>query len=597
VESFQEELRRLETNQEQVLRECEEFREKVLDWFSQRVEEAEQGIHGTSDVNLRLMGTTEFRPVVKLAAYSIAIWDLERQERPKVEVDGELAEALGAFLWNDELFDIPAGRYSPELDTGILGDRECKVSVFVLPEKIREDINFEECPGILKPLFRKIISNDNGGHHVSQMERFHALINHEMTHAYISGKLGHDWRSDYKVQYNFKIDREHELDIRVKSIDEGACQAVSSIVHPGKSTYVEGYQDERRHTMADLQFFKTCFMIYARRFDSKEEKVSAIRKRAVETVERIYKTQKRKSGMFDYTKLPFINEYTVVEAVLGENDMGLVRFRAVLKMMEEVEQESFFSLALLNMLEYDRDNHMYSFISEIESESDNTIEQFVSSEGAITELIPEEGQKKRYYPDRGEYGETEIEHEFDDSLYEIRQGLQRLLAVAEKNENLSQEERERIKSAVEDVKEAIEIYKEENKLEQSMESELEEEYREDTQKIARWIKQRVEKGEYTDPVRVLSDLKVETEAVVDDYRKMIHAGIEYNQKIEQRLEALHHEEEGIHRILDERNVNDEEVQEMMDITRHVYNLCQKSTTKLRDAEDKLDQATEILEEL
>lgn len=606
MDDFQKELKRLEDNPDQVIRECEIFREEVISWLRKIVKEAEDGIRGTSDVELRLMGTSNCDPAIKLIAYSIALWDRENPQRPKVNLEGELGRVVGRYMADDELFDVPAGRYSPRnlskhkfLNTGIISYRECRISVFVLPPKIEQDIDFSQCPEILRPIFGEMVYYDDSYSKTSVMQKFKRLINHEMTHAYITASLGSRWEDRYRLDYNYKIDDEHSMDLKIKSVDEGACQAVSSIVDPSSTTGVEHYQQQRRHTMGDLQFFKTCFMVYAERFDTKEEKVSQIRERAVESVKRIFNTKKRKSGRFDYTNLPLFKEYTIVSAVLDNHNPRLEKFRIILKKIEQAEKKSFYSLALLNVLEYDRDNHMKSFISEIESQTDSTIHQLASQDGSITQLIPENAEYKIYNPDVGEYGETTTQHEFDDSLYKIRNGLQHLLAIAGQNNNLKTEESRRLRSAVEEVEDAIEIFKEENKLENSIQSEVEAEYREDTEKIANWVKQRVEHGEYTDPVRIMSDLEVETEAILEDYLKMVEAGIQYNKKIGKKLEALHHDEKGVEQIINDpkKNIQNQEIKEMLKLTEHVFNLCGNSVEKLEEAKEELEAARTYLEQL
>jgi tRNA U55 pseudouridine synthase TruB len=149
---------------------------------------------------------------------------------------------------------------------------------------------------------------------------------------------------------------------------------------------------------------------------------------------------------------------------------------------------------------------------------------------------------------------------------------------------------------VADLEEALNYYEHENKVERQYENQWTDEYDAEVSEIAEWVKERVEDGDYTDPVRVSKNMMLKLQAIVEDYFKVIRTGREYNQKILEALEHLHGEENEakniLHKYKEENNM--EKVEEMLQITEKIYEIVDEAQNNFEQAIAFLDEAEEKL---
>jgi len=426
------------------------------------------------------------------------------------------------------------------------------------------------------------------------------LIAHEYTHAYIYSKRGGTTSVPVKANGS---------GFNSGHINEAAAQAISSIYVPSSEIDIEFYQTSKGGNLsrAFMQFFKACFLTYAQRFNSQSEKVYQVRKRAVESINklranRLIDISDRYTGG-NFSKLPLVEKFSLTESVLGEEDHELLTFAKVVYYLEEAEKLSFHGLVLLNILPPDEaKEHIYELDNELESTFDPTMKQLFPEEGFIEKA---KGRLGILY-DVGESvteatGSSEVRYEkteFRDSILQIRQGVEQIESQLIENEDLKEQEKRLLQQLVEDLREAIEAYQEENKVERTYEEEWSQEFDAEVSEIAEWVKERVADGDYTDPVRVSRNMMLQLNSIVDDYFKVIEAGENYNRKILNALKNLHGDENQALEILERHRDKQEyrEMNQMLQITEKVYELVENAQQNFESALDNLEKAQEELPE-
>lgn len=611
AQTYDEAFERLKSNPDEVRAEIQEFHQEMKTFLQEIRDDAEKDIPETPNIPLNYMelGKAD-NPVDKLLTLGIAFYiqkknrtdllqELEqlypKRKRLKGSYLAKVSSIVQEYVENED-FEYPGGRYShPSYDIpGLMkfSKDAGRVNVFCIPSDIFPNINI---PNLTKPFLEEEFLIDPKKFskiNASTEDTFKSIILHEYTHAYIYAGM--------KGRTRASLETKHGWSFNSKNLNEGAAQAVSSVYHRGQHINVDYYNESSNISRAMLQFFKACFLSYSERFDSRPEKVYKIRSRAVEAYNRLNSNSlenlasKLTGGRFK--QLSIIERFSLTEAVLGEENEELRTFAVVVYYLEQAEKYSLHGLVLLNILPPDEaKSYIYELDNELEYTFDETMNELFPDEGFI-EQEDEMGVLNKVGETLAEKtGSSEVRYEkteFRDSILQIRQGIEQIENQLMGNEDLKEEEKRLLQQLVEDLREAIEAYQEENKVERTYEEEWSQEFDAEVSEIADWVKERVAVGDYTDPVRVSRNMMLQLNSIVDDYFKVTEAGENYNRKILNALKNLHGDENQALEILERHKDKQEyrEMNQMLQITEKVYELVENAQQNFESALDNLEKA-------
>lgn len=186
----------------------------------------------------------------------------------------------------------------------------------VTPEKFSEylDSKYDERASeilkiFLNTFYRKFNLYDD------KKFKYYAL--HERTHSYIDN--------------NVYTGRKKEI----KAIEEGACQAITYI-GTGWSSPPDGYREDKNYPLHVLEYSKFAFLLYSQQADNPQQKVQAIRKHAVNVIEKA-KTR----GSIDLAKICTNHK---------SNEKAHKLIKEGLEAIEETIEISSYSLYLLGQI-------------------------------------------------------------------------------------------------------------------------------------------------------------------------------------------------------------------------------------------------------
>lgn len=604
--SYQEEfnagLARFQENPGEVMAEVENFRSQVLERLVKLKDEYEEGIRGTPNVQMNFYKTGLVDDSASgllshaIGWYCVAydkphlVEELKNLAGPGRSVSSPAFKVVAEntariYSKGEPAFKVPGGQADYRLVSmpiAVIGDQ---VKIFQLPSVFFEDI---EVPNILKPFVLERVAYPEG-HDRNSFEYLEEVIVHEFTHIYIVKHVS------------------MPLEIATMSsrneINEGAAQAVSSVLVPSNHISAEYYRQEGTDTNY-LQFFKLLFLIYAERFDSEEEKVYGIRQRAVQAYMRYAKGMVVNNLPGKFHDLGIVDRISLVDMVLDDADED--RLMAVARAMwflEQAEELTLHPLAMLNIIPAEEaKNYAHKIESDLNSVYSDSLEQLFPdesyiSDGSGVDLIDTIAQKtSSSLPGVGEieYEKTEIR----ESLRIIENGLQDVERVR-KNESPSREEERALVEFESDLKEAIKLYKEERKIERRKGQELAEKHGGRAENVVKWYKQTYYHKDFVDPIRVAGNLVDNMDALLEKYRTVITTGDEYNRKLLQALEKLHGDEERVEKVL--RRHSDREkyqhLERFIELTEEVYEIVEDADGQFRQAIEYLDSCEEELSEL
>lgn len=598
MSDFEEDFNRLRSEPEEVYHEVEQYHSLLLSRLEDIFYEAEKDIPDSPwpiDLNIH---THKYRvgAVTDLIAYGIAHHALEtdsphlikefKQLNPKRNyVKGSKMPRIASLAekyyqnpeesFNSRPWFSPDLKFFPVVKAG-------KITIANLPEEFFTG-ELAEIPGIIKPFIEEEIMYEDESHG-NPLERLKAIINHEMTHAYIF--------------FNTNIFKQMG-DEKAQELNEAAAQAATNIRWPSQEGMVELYQ-ETGQSRAYQQFFRLLYLTYADRFDSPEEKIYRIRERSAEAFTRIYKQKLLSSPL---QKLPFVDKMSLVEIILDDEDEELLTAAKVIWYLEQAEQAAFHPLVLLNIFP---PKETRSHISKIDNELDSAFAEPLESlfpKGAYINENKNKGIVGKVASvtedSLPQIGELDWEKtEFESTLKEMEKGLEDLRKLQE-DSRLSSEESQEVKKTADEIEEALNYYMEEKKLERSRGKELAEKYGGRVEEVVDFVKERVYRGDQTDPIRISDALLKELSGVTGDYETVIEVGRKYNKKILEALDKLHSDEEKVAKIVQNKRREKQyrELHELLQITSRVHNIVKQAEEEFEYAEKMIKKAEESIEEV
>lgn len=415
---------------------------------------------------------------------------------------------------------------------GKYSSRDKEVEIRKIPpeylEQIKNSLDRDRVPYLLEPFLDYITVRDDS---------LTSILNHEMTHAYI------DEKTDFP-------DKPY-----LEAIEEASAQVTSYI---RRGSWETGYPDcsiyrDERMPKALLQTLIRCFMEIADEHNgSKGEKISFIRKKAVNVIERM-----QDSG----EKIHPIN------AVISGTDSELEHLYKLMKGIETAEYYAFHAMQLLGVIKRDQEmkdwahdsakqKSPYSFRSYENSDDRHFGPEREINEPLMSELVPE-----------------------------MKKAEQELEKIASNKEN--PREKQEINEIKQDLGDFLELFISEgnyfNNLEHREMTDFEE-------KLA--VNSRNSKVGAIVYRKNLNDVERNAEKTINEYLDVIGHSKELNEKIIRLLENLHSEEGVLNRQLGEESPEMDALGKLAEETEQAYEIFMKTEKDLERSLTKLEKTLE-----
>ncbi len=539
-----EEIEKFTSQPGPVLQQVDGFRKGIEQELRGVIREAEGGIDNTPDIDFYLVRSPADSEVSIdsdrfLVSLSVALFAANNRDSSILDLFENTPEqdvgraALGLYSRRDDLTGTTA-LYMPGENDYIAFSR--------LPSDMLPD------PGSIPPVLASLWNFLSSG--ISRQE-IEAKVNHELTHAYINRNVSNARQSE-----------------ETAAINEAAAQVVDYL-GSGRMDPSEGYQREgisKAHFHTAQWYFQT-----VAEDRSRPEAISLIRKKAVKAIQRLNQRP----------------EIDILEALDPEDYQELRKLRSVLFLIERVENRVFKALVKLGVVP---EQQARSFLKDLEEDLENQYiigynnlfpEDMMPSQ--LGDRVRQGGRKPEGLDDLGDESGLRA----NDFMKQMVEGMKDLNRILEKEE-LDWREAKAMKQLLKDLGALIRQYREDDKLERYLDRIGEEKEHAD-----RMLAKFADSNTTSSAALKSSEKTLEQELkdLIGVYRRVIGAGIDYNQKIIDGLETLHDEEGRAAEIAREYKDREgyEELKVMHDVTEEILELC-------RHTEEELQEALNVLEE-
>lgn len=589
VSDLENQIQRLESNPDSELEEVKSYHSNLMSKLNELNQKYESQIKETPNIPL-VLGTYSRRwsrtkrkisPEIKLISLSLAykaresssVYLIENMEPANRDIK-KIKKLAIKFLRNysssiENISEFSGTAYYPSFpgDSGAFAFK-------TLPIDVLRDWNLHQFPDIINSIMalmtKDVTNKDFYINSRSGYEYLEGLIIHENTHSYIKSNLGGD--------------------LGYRSINEAAAQATSSMVsgeidYARLETRIENYRDKgESFSRRELQFWKEVFIRYSEEFEKKPEKIYNIRRSSVKACRL---RRKRSLTPESFYKLPFVERLTLVEMVLGNEEEELRKLWYKVDHLENAEKACFHSLVILDILP---EEVMENQIKRV----DNSIKKgFLKG---LRELIPDSDTSEDYLV--GLISESDSEqNEKERFLFDmgtLEKGIEELKSVL-KREKLTAQEKEDLEILIQNLKQIIRLYEEENKVATNYNEKFSEKYDEEADEIGEWIRERVGDPKKTDPVRLGENMELNLERIIEDYEKVIDTGLEYTEEILELLEQIYNREERLKTIFRKHKKKEdyEHLQKLENKTSELHEIVKDSEGRLNQAKEEIAQAKQV----